>query len=65
MQNIVNASGGTVSWFTAAGENVTFSGSQDPNWGWIDCLRHSLCMRLSSLIANKQLLESHGGLLRS
>ncbi|KAF8589113.1 glycoside hydrolase family 28 protein [Ramaria rubella] len=36
VQSIVNASGGSVHWFTISGTNVTISGSQDPDWGWID-----------------------------
>jgi hypothetical protein len=36
VQGIVNASGGSVRWFTASGKNVTVSGNEDPDWGWID-----------------------------
>jgi len=36
VQSVVNASGGSVRWFTASGKNVTVSGNQDPDWGWID-----------------------------
>jgi len=37
VQSIVNASGGSVHWFTASGKNVTVSGSTEPDWGWVDC----------------------------
>jgi hypothetical protein len=36
VQALVNASGGSLPWFTIAGNNVTLSGNQDPSWGFID-----------------------------
>jgi hypothetical protein len=36
IQNLVNASAGRLYWFTVAGDNVTLSGNQDPDWGYID-----------------------------
>lgn len=36
VQAAVNASGGRLYWFTVSGNNVTLSGNQDEDWGWVD-----------------------------
>ncbi|KAK8865572.1 hypothetical protein IAR55_000716 [Kwoniella newhampshirensis] len=36
VQAAVNASGGRLYWFSISGDNVTLSGNQDPEWGFID-----------------------------
>lgn len=35
-QNLVNASGGRLYWFTVGGNNVTITGSEDAKTGWIN-----------------------------
>ena len=63
VQSVVNASGGSVRWFTASGTNVTVSGSQDPDWGWIDGAgnRCRLSCTVIYLILSFQRLGNHGG----